>query len=360
MPKFSIIVPAYNVESYIDRCVESILGQTFTDFELIIIDDGSTDGTGNILDEYAKKDERVRVIHSQNQGQSTARNLGLELCKGEYIYFCDSDDWLERHLLEKCYRKLEEENVDAVRFQCITHINGNTEISGFNMSRNPICYSTCTEKLTFICNEVLRYKIGWELCLGVYRSAVIKKNNIRFPDGINIAEDLYFLLLSILFGNSCTFIDEALYHYCMRDDSTMGQNKNSVRLNETNELAYMLYQKTIQQEIKDNFYYIHNEIFTGQIEGHLPALASHKIAKEYIQEFLTISNTDFFLTQTNKAVKNLRVYYIKKYGLFRGGKRNLLNRFIIDHRYFLYRIKLATLKIINFPLRIFKTIQRTI
>lgn len=94
-PKISVIVPVYNVEKYLHRCIDSILAQTFTDFELLLIDDGSTDGSGAICDEYATKDNRVRVFHKENGGVSSARNLGLDNMRGGYLTFVDSDDWVD-------------------------------------------------------------------------------------------------------------------------------------------------------------------------------------------------------------------------------------------------------------------------
>ena len=100
MPKVSIIVPVYKAEKYLNRCVDSILAQTFTDFELLLIDDGSPDRSGEICDEYAKKDSRIRVFHKKNGGVSSARNLGLDNVLGEYVTFVDSDDWVEPDFVE--------------------------------------------------------------------------------------------------------------------------------------------------------------------------------------------------------------------------------------------------------------------
>lgn len=97
----SIIVPIYNAEQYISKCIESILAQTYRDFELILVDDGSTDMCGKICDEYAKQDSRVHVIHQENKGVSAARNAGISLAKGEYIMFVDSDDFITENMLEK-------------------------------------------------------------------------------------------------------------------------------------------------------------------------------------------------------------------------------------------------------------------
>lgn len=99
-PKISVIVPVFNTEKYLHRCIDSILSQTFTDFELLLIDDGSMDASGAICDEYAKKDTRVRTFHKENGGVSSARNLGLDEAKGEWITFADSDDWVGADWLE--------------------------------------------------------------------------------------------------------------------------------------------------------------------------------------------------------------------------------------------------------------------
>jgi glycosyltransferase involved in cell wall biosynthesis len=112
----SIIVPVYNVEKYLNQCIDSILGQTFADFELILIDDGSKDSSGAICDEYAKSDSRIRVIHQPNGGQTSARKAGFAASIGEYIYFIDSDDWMEPNLIEVAYNKAVENDADIVTF----------------------------------------------------------------------------------------------------------------------------------------------------------------------------------------------------------------------------------------------------
>ena len=118
MPTISVIVPVYNVEIYLHRCVDSILAQTFTDFELILVDDGSPDNCGAICDEYAKKDSRVRVIHKENGGQSSARNRAIEAAQGEWIHFVDSDDLIHPQMLEILYRAAQESgaNISACSY----------------------------------------------------------------------------------------------------------------------------------------------------------------------------------------------------------------------------------------------------
>ena len=114
MPYFSIIIPVFNVAPYLRECLDSVLSQTFTDWEAICVDDGSTDGSGAILDEYAAKDKRFRVVHKENEGVSVARNVGLDLANGEYILFLDSDDTFESYAFYIMHRILDKSNTDLL------------------------------------------------------------------------------------------------------------------------------------------------------------------------------------------------------------------------------------------------------
>ena len=131
MPKISVIVPVYNVEKYLHECVDSVLAQTFTDFELILVNDGSQDNSGAICDEYASKDERIIIIHQNNQGQAAARNAGVAIAKGEWIHFLDSDDLIHPQMLEILYGAVDE----------------NTQISACDLYKDFVCPEDfCSEK----------------------------------------------------------------------------------------------------------------------------------------------------------------------------------------------------------------------
>ena len=107
MSKISVIIPVYNTEAYLPRCIESVIGQTYGDWELLLVDDGSTDGSGDICDRYAKQDERIRVIHNQNQGPAASRENGIKNSKGGLVMFADSDDWLDRDMLRIMKEQME-------------------------------------------------------------------------------------------------------------------------------------------------------------------------------------------------------------------------------------------------------------
>ena len=123
-PKISVIIPVYNVESYLSKCIDSILCQTYTDFELLLVDDGSSDASGKICDMYKENDNRIRVFHKKNEGVSKARNLALNNALGEFVIFVDSDDWIEPNTFELVLNQLE--NFDILFFDIIWHYEDNS------------------------------------------------------------------------------------------------------------------------------------------------------------------------------------------------------------------------------------------
>lgn len=133
-PYLSIIVPVYNVKNYLERSIYSILAQTFQDFELILIDDGSTDGSGTLCDSYAVKDPRIQVLHQENKGQSYARNIGIKIARGKYITFVDSDDWLEPEMYQLMFASIEKNNADIVisRLQIVNAPNDVIRVIGYD------------------------------------------------------------------------------------------------------------------------------------------------------------------------------------------------------------------------------------
>lgn len=178
----SIIVPVYNISKYLPRCIDSILGQTFTDFELLLIDDGSKDNSGKICDEYAAKDSRVRVFHKKNGGVSSARNLGLDNAKGEYIMFVDSDDYMLPTMCEIMLSTIENKNADLV-------VCGTTETGGgFWRPRFDEDFSNEQLKERFI--SLLHTELLSPPWNKIYKKEKI--GNLRFREDISFGEDLIF------------------------------------------------------------------------------------------------------------------------------------------------------------------------
>ena len=225
--KISIIVPVYNVERYLPRCIDSILAQTFTDFELIIVDDGSPDNCPQICDDYAQKDNRIKVIHKENGGLSSARNAGLDIASGEYIGFVDSDDYIHPHMYEKLYKSLIENKSDmSICNAKIVGENGCTIIS-----RNqalPIG-SECLTGKEVLCEKILKNE-GWRWIVA-WPKLYSKKlfDDVRFPDG-KIHEDEFIAHLIFSKCNKVSCIKEHLYYYVQRNGSIMESNYSAKRL----------------------------------------------------------------------------------------------------------------------------------
>lgn len=191
MPELSIIVPVYKVEMYLPKCINSILAQTFQDFELILVDDGSPDCCGTICDEYATHDSRIVVIHQANAGVSVARNAGLDIAKGTYIGFVDSDDWIEPEMYEAMLRTAKDENLDVVicGTKC-AEVSGcifeeRLETSGYYSGRGLLKELFGTPN-----------KLGGGVCNKIFNAEKIF--GIRFQNGVAIAEDLLFLFEAFL------------------------------------------------------------------------------------------------------------------------------------------------------------------
>lgn len=214
MPTISVIVPVYKVEPYIHQCIDSILAQTYTDFELILVDDGSPDNCGLICDEYAKQDDRIRVIHQENRGLSAARNAGIDVAKGEYLTFIDSDDWITAHYLEKLYTAAINTDADIV---CCDYFSKQS-VANDN--------STGAERIRIISGrDALAARYSGDVQVRVsawgklYRRSILEK--LSFPEG-KIHEDQWFSTMAYYFAKKTAFLQNKLYFYRLRDDSITG------------------------------------------------------------------------------------------------------------------------------------------
>lgn len=210
MPKVSIIVPVYKAEAYLHRCVDSILAQTFTDWELLLIDDGSPDKSGEICDEYTKKDSRIRVIHKKNSGVAAARQDGLELSQGEYIIHADSDDWMEPQTLLELYTVAQQEKADVVL--CDYYIvNGDFKTY---VKQKPTQISNNDR----IIKDFTRNLLG-SLWNKLVRRECILKYNVHFIPEINYSEDLLFCYQLFVNPVKTVYLGKAFYNYVMQDSS---------------------------------------------------------------------------------------------------------------------------------------------
>lgn len=202
----SVIIPVYNVALYLDECLKTVCGQTYHNIEIILIDDGSTDGSAQICDEWKKRDSRILVVHKDNEGASVARNVGLQMAKGDYISFVDADDWIEKSMYEEMYKRAKIYDADIVISEKAEDRKkeDNIVFSGVEASKEimtgkrPLLVHTWNK---LFCRELIQ--------------------NIRFAPEIIIGEDLLFVAEAVLNAKKCIWINERLYHYRERTGSAM-------------------------------------------------------------------------------------------------------------------------------------------
>lgn len=211
---FSIVAPVYNVEKYLKNCVDSVLSQTFQDFELILVDDGSKDNSGIICDEYASKDNRVKVFHKENGGQSSARNLGIEKAQGEFAVFIDSDDFFSDVCFLESVKNSICDNTDIVLFRYSKYYeDGHTNDCNINMS--DIEYDNKTTLLKQLVKRDSFFCSCWSKCT---RMSILKNNNIVFDTSLS-CEDMDWYYNVVLNSSEFKVIDKSFVNYRQRENS---------------------------------------------------------------------------------------------------------------------------------------------
>lgn len=220
----SVIVPVYKVEKYLEKCVASIISQTYKNLEIILVDDGSPDNCPNMCDEFAKKDKRIKVIHKENGGLSDARNAGLDIMTGDFVCFVDSDDWVESTYVETMLVEQQKINADVVA----CGINLVDEESG-----EVGIYYKLDKTTTFESSEIIeKYYNGNGIISGVAWNKLYKKQifeNLRYPKGI-VFEDVAIILNVLFQCNKIVILEDTLYNYLDRSGSIMKSAWNHQKL----------------------------------------------------------------------------------------------------------------------------------
>lgn len=220
-PLISIIVAIYNVEDYLDRCIISIMKQIYTNTEIILVDDGSTDHSGTICDKYAEKEIRIRVIHQKNQGLVRARKAGLEAAEGEYIGFVDGDDYMEPNMYNELLDKLRKSKAEFIH----SGYYAGDENRKINPFIDGIYHFEKINKLDFICQNILNtsqkssMSISPSIWSKLFCAKLIKKAYAHVPDSQNLGEDIISLCVCILEADTIALTRETYYHYTIRENS---------------------------------------------------------------------------------------------------------------------------------------------
>lgn len=218
MAFFDIIIPVYNVEKYLEDCLESVLGQTFRDFCVILVDDGSTDGSGNICDSYASQDSRVRVIHKANGGASAARNQGLMESHGEYILFLDADDYLiDSAVFQTLAQRLEQTHPDVLVYNSLKEQNGQRGAPYFSQQDMP-AELTPEQSQTYICEKDLWTACPWNKAV---KRSLYDDDTLRFREGIT-SEDIDWCLRLAMAAKRFDYLDLCAVSYRQWEGSVTG------------------------------------------------------------------------------------------------------------------------------------------
>lgn len=235
MPKVSVIVPIYNVEKYLNICMESILSQTLKDIEIICIDDGSTDHSGRMLDNIAAKDERVRVLHRQNAGYGSAMNAGLSVAAGEYIGIVESDDYILPDMFEKLYEAASKNHLDMVKADAFYWLESEEHISRIHIKAMEAWYDKVLDEL----DRNLFFDFYMNIWTGIYKRSFLEKYQIKFHETPGASyQDNGFWFQTCIYANRAMWLNQAFYYY-RQDNPTASVRSEGKIMAMTKEYEYV-------------------------------------------------------------------------------------------------------------------------
>lgn len=271
----SVIIPVYNVEKYIDRCVESVINQTYKNLEIILVDDGSSDMSLHLCNKWEKEDKRVKVLSKENGGASTARNAGIDSARGNYIMFVDSDDYVSEIICESLYIKLKQQQADIAicRMEKIEK-DRIYPTRLWDYSENMVVMNRRTALQEFFMD-----KIDCGPCHKLFSAEVIKQ--IRFPEGV-INEDFVFVYRVLLNANRIVFFSDILYHYCFRENSVTSSRfskRQFDRYYNCVEVYNEIKEKEPELEREARFYMWRQSLYL------LKEMLEENLHNEYLKEF---------------------------------------------------------------------------
>lgn len=298
---FSIIIPCYNLEKYISKTINSILNQTYSNFEIILVNDGSIDNTGKILNEYRKKDNRIKIIYQENKGVSKARNIGVQEAKGKYIYFLDGDDLIEKNLLKAANEIFNTKEVKCISFGYkMIYENEKLKKDYCNIKYNNQKFSSKDFLSLFFYK-----KINQCMCSFIIERKIIEENNLYFNSQLIRGEDLDFQTRLLLNDFNIFYLAFPYFKYCIREGSVIQKKVSSNIfgfldvLEKNQELFYSKnFIKEYDYYFIISFFYVIKEIISkGYIDNNFIE------AKEKLKRY------DYILKQIN--IKNLKLGLLK-------------------------------------------------
>ena len=286
MTKVSIVLPVYNVEQYLRQCLDSIINQTFKDFECICVNDGSTDSSLQILQEYAKKDKRFKIISQENRGLSAARNTGLQMVQSPYVTFIDSDDWILDKYIEVLYKNITLRHYDIA---CACHQCYYEDTNDYKNSKNiSKIKNILYKKYTNLEDKINIIDSSRNVWNKIYKNSFIKENRLNFFEDIYSAEDYAFNFLSFLYTDKYVFCDDNLYFYRKRTNS-LTNNDEKIRI-ETLKSFLKIMEALINRNFNDKLF---TDIYIKLLYYHIG-----KISKN-----VSMMNKKLLIDKTKTSIK---------------------------------------------------------
>lgn len=315
-PKVSITVPVYNQESLLHRCIDSLINQSLPDIEIILVDDGSTDSSPEICDQYAKKDARIKVIHKKNGGSASARQAAMNILTGDYFTVCDSDDWVESTMYEELYKLATTQSSDiAICGFYYDYPDGTTIVH---------CPDPDSALDGNVLNNLLLEKFPSSTCDKLIKTDFVRKNKIQYIEGINLGEDFLFSVQCAMNNATYSFLRIPFYHYLRR----IGENTytNHLTINSYYQLVNAIF--WVESHIDSKKY--DKGLFHRNVNLAFSAMRTDGMTSKILKETVLnkLSHKDF-LRYKSFSVKVLYVYVVKLFGYHVG--RSLIK---IAYKYF--------------------------
>lgn len=315
--KVSVIVPVYNVEEYLPKCLDSLINQTLSDIEIIVVNDGTKDNSQKIIDEYKKKDKRIVSIIKENGGLGSARNTGINSAKGEYIAYVDSDDWIEHDMLESMYNEAISKDLDIVICGYKNIYQQKTEYINID---NRIIEDTLNNKNTKLFNTVS----AWSK---IYKRKFLLKNKVTFVEDKVWYEDFAYSIKLLSSTNKIGIVNKAFYNYLIRENSIMNNSKLmknlDILLAFDDAISFLKENKIYNEYYSEIEYLAIDNILISSITRIIRAKGDNKTKKEVIHKLIDYMNSNFNNYKNNKYLdylsNNRKIIYklitIKQYWL---------------------------------------------
>ena len=327
--KVSIIVPVYKVEPYLRQCVDSLLGQTLKEIEIILIDDGSPDNCPQICDQYAAQDERVRVFHQENAGVSAARNQGMKMAAADWIMFVDPDDWLERHAAEMLYNQTVECGCDIIYSPFFwNYADKQVEVKAGQNEKGEFCvteyYKAFLETLLGCREDKIFMAAVWGK---IYKKKLIDDNGCTFPEGMKRRQDAIFNLYIIPHVKKIYIIDVPTYHYRQRAASVchrISPDQHSM-FRRVNAEVYQYMQKyRLWPDFKEHYYYVVMQgifelckLYGQNIKSRADFAAAFSGFRSFCEEEDCADAIRFTKSAAMPSAKGKAVLYLLKHRMYR-------------------------------------------